>query len=225
MIRLYQNRRGMTSGERRIDVPRRWFRRRLHQVMTTALAMTAAPLLAADAPPVLLVVPAGADVAGVEAVRASVPSSRAVLTVGATERVALRGGIELVADRTFADAPRADLVLVLAGEASGEEEFLAACRRTAKAILFLGDSPLLRRLKGDGSRGALILVGGPEAVGALAGAGTGVTPSVSPSSETNRAVETATPKRASAGQTSRTPGESAVHRYFSAKTPTPTPKS
>ena len=195
--------------------------------LAAAVLIAVVPLPAADPPPVLLVVPAGSDVARVEAARASVPSSRALLTVGATERVALREGVELLADRSFSDAPPCDLVVVLPGEAAGEEAFLVARRRTARVILFLGDSPLLRRLKGDGSRGALVLVGGPEAVKALAGAQTPAPPeaAVSASSETPRATEVATPRPTAARQATPTtpPPENAVRRYFSAKSPTPSP--
>lgn len=197
--------------------------------LAAAVAIAALPSLAGEgeAPPVLLVVPAGSDVSRVESARAGVPSSRALLTVGATERVPLRQGIELVADRSFSDAPPSDLLIVLPGEAVGEEEFLASRRGTAKVILFLGDSPLLRRLKGDGSRGALILVGGPEALKALAVPQAPVPPAgaAAPSSETPRATEAATPGPTAARQAAPTPPESAVHRYFSARTPTPTPSS
>jgi hypothetical protein len=194
-------------------------------------ALLAAPVLTAAVPsraadaPILLVVPPASELARVEAARASVPSSRALLTVGAAERVPLREGVELVLDRSFSDAPPADLVVVLPGEAAGEEEFLIARRATARVILFLGDSPLVKRLKGDGSRGALVLVGGPEAIKAFAGAGTGAAPpaAVAPSSETPRAIEAATPRPTAAQKAAPSPPEGAVRRYFSAKTPTPTP--
>jgi hypothetical protein len=207
-------------------VPPRSLRRLLLPTapFVAAVLIAVAPLRAADPPPVLLVVPAGSDVARVEAARASVPSSRALLTVGATERVALREGVELLADRSFSDAPPCDLVVVLPGEAAGEEAFLVARRRTARVILFLGDSPLLRRLKGDGSRGALILVGGPETVKALIGAQTPAPPeaAAAPSSETPRATEVSPPRPTAAPQASPTPPASAVRRYFSARSPTPT---
>jgi hypothetical protein len=187
------------------------------------ILFTAVPLLAAEAPPVLLVVPPASEVMKVEAARASIPSSRALLTVGAAERVPLREGVELVLDRGFSDAPPSDLVVVLPGEAAGEEEFLAARRKTAKVIFFLGDSPLVKRLKGDVSRGALILVGGPEALRTLAGADpSAVPPAAAPASEKPRAPEPPTPPPAAAGQATPVPAESAVHRYFSAR-PTPTP--
>lgn len=210
-------------------MPLQSLRKRLPRAAPLAalVLIAAVPLGAADPPPVLLVVPAGSDVARVEAARASVPSSRALLTVGATERVLLREGVELLADRSFSDAPPCDLVIVLPGEAAGEEEFLVARRRTARVILFLGDSPLLRRLKGDGSRGALILFGGPEAVKALAGAQTPVSSeaAAAPSSETPRAAEAATPRPKTARPAAPATQESAVRRYFSAKTPTPAPAS
>lgn len=190
------------------------------------LLVAAVPSPAADTP-VLLVVPPASELAKVEAARASVPPSRALLTVGAAERVPLREGVELLLDRSFSDAPPADLVVVLPGEAAGEEEFLAARRGTARVILFLGDSPLVKRLKGDGSRGALLLVGGPESVKAFAGAGTGAAPAAaaSPSSESPRALEAATPRPTAAPRASPSAPEGAVGRYFSARTPTPTPAS
>lgn len=200
------------------------FRGRLLRAATFAAAIliAAAPSRAADAP-VLLVVPAGSDVARVEAARASVPRSRALLIVGATERIPLKEGMDLVADRSFSDAPPSDLVVVLAGEAVGAEEFLAARRSTAKAILFLGDSPLVKRLKGDGSRGALILVGGPEAVKALAGGETDSVPGAALGTPaTPSAISHPTPPSMSPTRVS-TPAEGAVRRYFSAKRVTPTP--
>lgn len=189
-----------------------------------AVLIAAVPVPAAETSPVLLVVPPGSDLAKVEAAHAAVPPSRTLLTIGPTERVPLREGVELVLDRTFSDAPPSDLVVVLPGEAAGEEAFLVHHRSTARAILFLGDSPLVKRLKGDGSRGALILVGGTEAVRALAGAETGAAPAAAaPSSEKPRAVPTATPRPTAAQQAAPTTPESAVQRYFSARTPTPTP--
>lgn len=108
---------------------------------------------------------------------------------------------------------------------AGEEESLAARRGTAKIILFLGESPLVKRLKGDGSRGALVLIGGPEAVKAFSAAGTSAAPAAAAatSSETPRAIEAATPRPAAAQKAAPSPPEGAAHRYFSAKTPTPTP--
>jgi hypothetical protein len=190
------------------------------------IVLTAIPLLAAEAPPVLLVVPPACEMVKVEAARASIPPSRALLTVGAAERVALREGVELVLDRGFSDAPPSDLVVVLPGEAAGEEEFLVARRKTAKVILFLGDSPLVKRLKGDGSRGALVLVGGPEALRTLAGAEpSAASPAAAVPSEKPRSLETPTPLPAVARQATPVPAESAVRRYFSAKpTPTPAPR-
>ena len=92
--------------------------------LAAAVLIAAVVLPAAEAPPVLLVVPSGSELATVEAARAAVPPSRALLTIGASERVRLREGVELVLDRTFPDAPPSDLVVVLPGESAGEEEFL-----------------------------------------------------------------------------------------------------
>jgi hypothetical protein len=187
------------------------------------IAFAALPLLAAGEPPVLLVVPPASDVASVEAARAAVPPSRALLTVGATERVALREGVELLLDRSFSEAPPADLVVVLPGEAAGEEEFLIAHRKTARVILFLGDSPLLKRLKGDGSRGALLLVGEPQNIRALAESPAGAVSSAAP--EKPRAAATPAARPTAPPHSASTPSEGAVQRYFSAKKPTPAPTS
>ncbi len=149
--------------------------------LAAAIVLASALSRAADLPPVLLVVPSGSDVARVEAARASLPPSRALLIVGAGERIPLQGGIELVADRSFSEAPASDLVVVLPGEAAGAEEFLAARRSSVRAILFLGDSPLVKRLK----------------------------------------KEAPTPQPTGASRVA-TPTGSAVGRYFSAPTPTPT---
>lgn len=186
------------------------------------IGLAALPLLAAGEPPVLLVVPPASEVAAVEAARAAVPSTRALLTVGATDRVALRDGMELVLDRSFSEAPPSDLVVVLPGEAAGEEEFLMAHRKTARVILFLGDSPLLKRLKGDGTRGALLLVGGPQNVRALASATAGA-PAAAASPEKPRAEAIPTARPTAPPQAAPTPAEGAVQRYFSAKKPTPVP--
>lgn len=193
-------------------------------LLSAAVALQAGSSLAAESATVLLVVPAGSDLSRVEAARAAVAPPRALLIVGSSERVGLREGLDLVTDRTFSDAPPADLLLVLPGEAPGLEEFLAARRKTARAILFLGDSPLVKRLKGGEARGALVLVGGPEAVRALAGTEPGSpSTSLTPPPEAPRpsgAVSQPTPPRESAP----TPSGGAVSRYFSAPKPTPTPK-
>ncbi len=186
------------------------------------IAFAALPLLAAGEAPVLLVVPPSSEVAAVEAARASVPASRALLTVGASERVALKDGVELLLDRSFSEAPPSDLVVVLPGEAAGEEEFLLAHRKTARVILFLGDSPLLKRLKGDGSRGALLLVGGPQNVRALAEAHAGAA-AAAPTPEKPRAEAIPTARPTPPPQAATTPPEGAVQRYFSARKPTPAP--
>lgn len=190
-------------------------------LLWAAAAVPAPSSLAAEPPAILLVVPQGSEVARIEAARAAVSASRALLIVGAAERVPLREGVELVADRTFSDAPPSDLVVVLPGEAPGLEEFLAARRRTARVILLLGESPLARRLKGGESRGALILVGGPEAVRALTGV-----ESPAASSSPGEAPRAAPPPPAppSPREASPTPAGGAVSRYFSAPRPTPTPK-
>jgi hypothetical protein len=206
--------------------PTKQNRRLLRVLLSTAAALQAVSSFAApSATTVLLVVPAGSDLPRVEAVRAAVAPPRALLIVGSGERVSLREGLELVTDRTFSDAPPADLLLVLPGEAPGLEEFLAERRKTARAILFLGDSPLVKRLKGSELRGALVLVGGPEAVRALVGAESASTPpaSLTPPPDSPRpsgAVSQAPAPR----EPAPTPAGGAVSRYFSAPRPTPTPK-
>lgn len=200
--------------------------RRLQTVLlSAAVALQVASSLAAESAAVLLVVPAGSDLSQVEAARAAVVPPRGLLIVGSGERVGLREGLELVTDRTFSDAPPADLLLVLPGEAPGLEEFLASRRKTSRAILFLGDSPLVKRLKGGEARGALVLVGGPEAVRALMGAGSASTPAAARSQapEASRPSGTAAPQ-AAPPEPAQTPSGSAVSRYFSAPKPTPTPK-
>ncbi len=82
----------------------------LRAALPAVSLLVAVALRGADAP-VLMVVPPASDMARVEAARASVPASRALLTVGAAERVPMREGVELVLDRTFSDAPPADLVI------------------------------------------------------------------------------------------------------------------
>src|ERR1700693_5889887 len=224
MIRFHHSCREMRTfgGEmtmRPPSLPRRLLRR---AQIPGVIVLTVGPLLAAEAPPVLLIVPPASEVMKVEAARASIPPPRALLTVGAAERVPLREGVELVLDRGFSDAPPSDLVVVLPGEAAGEEEFLVARRKTAKVILFLGDSPLVKRLKGDVSRGALILVGGPAALGTLEVADpSAVLPAAAPASEKPRSLETPTPLPAAARQATPVPDDSAVRRYFSGRPPPP----
>jgi hypothetical protein len=167
---------------------------------------------------VLLIVPARADFAQVEIARAAVADSKTSLLVGASSRIPLSGGLVLVPDRTFGDAPAADLVVVLAGDAeTGLEEFLRSRRAGARAIVFLGDSPLLARLAAGKERGAALLLGKPESLRALVG---GTPPQA--------AGATATPARAPAEVTpTPTPtGKTRVFdRYFSGgASPTPTPK-
>jgi hypothetical protein len=96
----------------------------------------------------------------VEAARAIVDPSGSPLLVSASERIALREGVDAVADATFSEAPASDLIVVLAGEHPAEaEQFLRARKRTARVIFFVGDSPLAGRLKSNGGGGALLLVG------------------------------------------------------------------
>jgi hypothetical protein len=168
---------------------------------------------------VLLIVPARADFAKVEVARAAVADAKTSLLVGASSRIPLSGGLVLVPDRTFADAPAADLVVVLAGEAEpGLEEFLRSRRAGARAIVFLGDSPLLARLAAGEERGAALLLGKPESLRALVG-GTPA-PAASAAATPARAASEVTPTP------TPTSGKTRVFdRYFSGgASPTPTPK-
>jgi hypothetical protein len=198
--------------------------------LVTAVLASASPtaISRAEEPTaaVLLIVPARADFAQVEIARAAVADSKTSLLVGASPRIPLSGGLVLVPDRTFEDAPAADLVVVLAGDAeTGLEEFLRSRRAGARAIVFLGDSPLLARLAAGKERGAALLLGKPESLRALIGG----TPPPAPSVPTSQAGATATPARAPAEVTptpTPTSGKTRVFdRYFSrGASPTPTPK-
>jgi hypothetical protein len=189
----------------------------------------AAPLLlalgsSAEEPPLLLVVSPGVEFAAVQAARAAVPASRTPLLVGANPRVAVSGGLELQMDRTFSDAPPADIVAVLAGApAPGLEEFLIARREKASAFLFVGESPLAARFKGGG-RGVLVLIGAAESIGPLVAAlgkpetaAPVPTPVLSPSP-----TPISGPARTVVRVPSPSPGT--FDRYFSGPTPTPTPR-
>jgi hypothetical protein len=193
------------------------------------LALLAASLRGEETP-VLVVVPPGADFALLQAVRSAIPPTRTALLVGEKARVRVGPSLELQLDRTFVEAPPADVVVVLPGEAPGLAEFLAARREQTAAFLFLGDSALVSRLKADG-KGAIVLIGGPEAIAPLLAtlpksrpgdaaarpATSAPTPVSSPSP-----TPTSGPSRAVAPAPS--PSAGTFDRYFSGPTPTPTPR-
>lgn len=179
------------------------------------LLLLTAPVTRAADELVLLVVPPGTAVSSVQKARAAVPPPRVAVLVGAAARIPLAGGLALQAEKTFVDAPPSDLVVVLPGEAPGLDEFLAARKTTASAILFAGESPVASRLPAGGR--ALVLTGGLDAVAGLAG-GTGMTPAVAP-------ADRPTPSPAATAAPTAAPASSgAFGRYFAPSTPTPAPK-
>jgi hypothetical protein len=176
---------------------------------------------------VLLVVPPGAELAGVDRARKAVPVSQAALLVAESDRVRVKGGLEVLVDVPLASAPSADLVVLLAGEpGSAEEAFLLERKKTARAVLLPPGSPLAERLRGTAG-GALILVGGfdaipavLEAIGASAGAESPA-PRPTPSTVASPRAISATPAAIPTRGTGRV-----FDRYFSSSpaTPTPTPR-
>ena len=185
------------------------------------------PTLAAspEAVRVLLIVPPGADLAAIERARSAAPPSPAALLVAESDRVRVKGGLEMVVDLPFAGAPPADVVVLLGGEPGrAEEEFLIERRKTSRAILIPSDSPLAGRLRATGGV-ALILVGGSDAIPAVLEAISGAggserpaprpTPAAAPSTCAATAAPASTPTRAATGRV--------FDRYFSSRPPTPTP--
>ncbi len=178
---------------------------------------------------VLLIVPPGAELAVVDRARSAVPSPQSFLLVAESGRVRVKGGLEVLVDVSFADAPAADLVVLLSGSpGAAEEAFLLERRKTARAVLLPPDSRFAERLKAT-EGGALLLLGGLDAIpavlegiGALGG-GAAPTPapptsSAVPPTRTVTARPASTPTRDSTGRV--------FNRYFSASraTPTPTPR-
>ena len=174
---------------------------------------------------VLLIVPPGADLAGVDRARKAVPPSQTALLVAGSDRVRVKGGLEVLVDVSLAKAPTADLVVLLAGEpGSAEEAFLLERKKTARALLLLPGSPLAEKLRGTAGS-ALILVGGSdaipavlEAIGASAGAELPEprpAPAAAPPARAVSATPAATPTRAATGRV--------FERYFSSAPATPTP--
>jgi hypothetical protein len=209
--------------------------RRRRSIAFTGLLSTVAPAVlfstlfaSAQAVRVLLIVPPGAELVDIDRARSAVPPSQSALLVAESDRVRVKGGLEMLVDLPLASAPTADLVVLLAGEpGQAEEAFLLERRTTARAVLLPPGSPLAERLKGTGG-GALILVGGSDAIPAILeglGASAGAeptaprpTPVALPSSRAVPATPAATPTRAATGRV--------FDRYFSSlrATPTPTPR-
>lgn len=174
--------------------------------------------------PVLLIVPGGSEFLAVERARSSVPESRRPLLVGETERVSLRGGLEILVDRTFATAPPADVLVLLTGDPSpAAEKFLLGRRASARVILVPSESSIAKRLKEE-SGSALIVVGGSEAIPALLGA---MEPPPSDDAPPVTRTPTPAPPPATVTPTPMTPRGGVFDRYFSSgsraapRSPTP----
>ena len=195
-----------------------------------ASAILSSALLASPpAPRVLLIVPPGAELAVVDRARSAVPPPQTFLLVAESGRVRLKGGLEFLVDLPFADAPAADLVVLLSGSPGpAENAFLMERKKTARALLLPPDSLVAERLKAA-EGGALLLLGGSDAVPAVLegiGAAGGGTPPA-PAPPTSSAVA---PTRGVTARPTSTPTRGATgrifDRYFSASpaTPTPTPR-
>jgi hypothetical protein len=117
---------------------------------------------------VLLVVPAGASVSEIQRARSAVPSSWSAVLAGAGDRIAVREGVSILADQTFATAGPADAVVVLGGS-MGEDllDFLGNRRSSARIIVFLQDSPAVDRLRRRPGGDALIVTGSVDSLPAL----------------------------------------------------------
>lgn len=169
---------------------------------------------------VLLVVPEGASVSEVQRARSAVPASYSAVLTGAGDRIAVREGVSILADRTFATADAAGAVVVLGGTMSDDLlAFLAARRASARIIVFLQDSPAVDRLRrhpGD----ALIVAGSADSLPALLASAFEPKPEAVP-------AKPAAPRSAAPASPARS--GSVFDRYFSAASsashrPTP-PKS
>ena len=195
-----------------------------------ASALLSSAILASPPPArVLLIVPPGAELGVVDRARSAVPSPQTFLLVAESGRVRMKGGLEFLVDVPFADAPAADLVVLLSGSPGpAEQAFLVERKKTARALLLPPDSRLAERLKAA-EGGALLLLGGTDTVPAvLEGIGAAVggtattaappTPSALPPTRAVTARPTSTPSRGATGRI--------FDRYFSASpaTPTPTPR-
>jgi hypothetical protein len=189
-------------------------------------------LASPDAATVLVIVPAGSELASVEAARSAVRAPTRALLVAESDRVRLKGGFEMLVDRSFGNAPVAELIVLVSGDAGrAEEAFLTDRRRTARAIVLPSGSPIAERVRGEGSGNALILVGGVDSIAAVLAALGAPAPADatrahgSPApAETSPAPPRSTPSAARPSMTP-TPGSAGrvFDRYFSSSPPTPTP--
>jgi hypothetical protein len=182
--------------------------------------------------PVLVIVPPGSELAAVEGARSAVPRPKRALLVAETDRVRLKGGFEILVDRTFGNAPAAELLVLVAGDAGrAEEAFLVDRRRTARAIVLPSGSPMADRVRGESSGNALVLVGGTDSIaGILVALGAAPPAEVAPERGSPAPAETTpTPRRPTPAiarsPATPTPGGagSVFDRYFSSSPPTPTP--
>jgi hypothetical protein len=195
--------------------------------LVPALVLFGAVSASAQPARVLVVVPPGADLVAIDRARSLVPGPHTTLVVAESERVRVKGGLEMLVDSTLASAPAADLVVLLPGDAGrAEEAFLAERRKTARAILLPPGSPVGDRLKGMGG-GALLLVGGPEAIAPVL-EGIARSPGAEPPAPRPAPVAAPTPRPAPATPAAtpkRPAGGRVFDRYFSSSrtTPTPTP--
>lgn len=198
--------------------------------LVPALVFFGAVAASAPAAQVLVIVPPGADLVAIDRARSKVPAPHTALLVAESERVRVKGGLEMLVDSPFGSAPAAELVVLLPGDAGrAEEAFLAERRRTARAILLPPGSSVGDRLKGT-SGGALLFVGGPDSIAAVL-EGIAGSPSAEPAPPRAVPVAAPTPRPAPASPAppastpTRTPSGRVFDRYFSSSqtTPTPTP--
>ena len=208
-------------------------RDRWNRSLPTAVLLALAPAVLSSllfgSPPagrVLLVVPPGAELAAIDRARSAVPPPQTPLLAAESSRVRLKGGLEIVVDFPFASAPAADLVVLLPGEPGpADEAFLLERRKTARAVLLPPGSRLAERLAGT-EGGALVLVGGPDAIPAvlegIGAAAGGAAPAAPPPPTAEPPSRAASPTPASTP--TRGPAGRVFDRYFSGSRPTPTPR-
>jgi hypothetical protein len=195
--------------------------------LVPALVLFGAVSASAPAAQVLVIVPPGADLIAIDHARSGVPAPHSVLLVAESERVRVKGGLEMLVDSPFGSAPAAELVVLLPGDTGrAEEVFLGERRKTARAILLPPGSAVGDRLKGT-SGGALLFLGGPDSITAvLAGIAGSLGAEPPPPRPATLAAPTPTPTPAPPPATpTRPPSGRVFDRYFSSSqtTPTPTP--
>jgi hypothetical protein len=195
--------------------------------LVPALVLFGAVSASAPAAQVLVIVPPGADLVAIDHARSGVPAPHSVLLVAESERVRVKGGLEMLVDSPFGSAPAAELVVLLPGDTGrAEEVFLAERRRTARAILLPPGSAVGDRLRGT-SGGALLFVGGPDSITAVL-EGIAGSPSAEPPPPRAATLAAPTPRPTPAppaATPTRPPSGRVFDRYFSSSqtTPTPTP--